>query len=124
MKLEIILFIHSGGCLGYLITAISWNAVYMLITGQTVVKSEHGEVYDAAEKDLYQERSVFSILGVLYAVFACTTLISAKDSIRNLNMDRDRLNSEETENLMNHQDNSYNSRPTYNCFFIFRSIRW
>jgi hypothetical protein len=97
-----------------------------MITGQEIPKSEHGEAYDAAERDLYQERSVFSILGVLYAVFACTTLISAKDSIRNLNIDRDRLNSEEVESLMNHQDNSYNNnnRPSYNCFFIFRSIRW
>lgn len=104
-----------------MVTAISWNAVYTLLTGKSIVKSEHGEAYDAAEKDLYQERSVFSILGVLYAVFACVTLISAKDSIRNL-VERDRIASEEGESLIS-QDNAVSfSRP--NCRNIFRSFRW
>ena len=71
--------LKKGGCLGYLITAISWNSVYSFVTGEVIKKSEHSEAYDAAEKDLYQERSVFSILGVLYGFFAFTTIIYVSD---------------------------------------------
>lgn len=60
---------------------------------------------EAAQDDLDQERSVFSILGLLYAFFAIATLVSSKDSVRSLENDK-----EDEENLLTDDDskNSFN----------------
>jgi len=82
-------FMNSlGGCFGYLVTGISWKAVYSLIFSIST-KDKGNEVAEAAQEDLDQERSVFSILGLLYAVFAIATLVSSNDSVRSLENEKD-----------------------------------
>jgi Na+/melibiose symporter-like transporter len=79
-------FMNSlGGCLGYLITGISWNNVIKMFIKQPT--EQLNETLEAAKRELDQERSVFAILGVLYAVFALTTLFYAQDSVKQVEND-------------------------------------
>ena len=71
-----------------MVTGISWKAVYSLIFSIST-KDKGNEVAEAAQEDLDQERSVFSILGLLYAVFAIATLVSSNDSVRSLENEKD-----------------------------------
>lgn len=133
------LYFHKGGCLGYLITAISWNTVYAIIFKSEVKKFVTNDIYDAAEKDLNQERSVFSILGFLYAIFASATLFSAKDTVNKV-IERERLDSIEeseagnrllnsNENLNNYKYNNNGTslsdlRSNFSLIQCLKSLKW
>ncbi len=66
-----------------MITGISWNAVYALVVKEEKTNTDSAGL--ARERDLYQERSVFTILGILYAMFAAATLVFARDSVNKPN---------------------------------------